>query len=305
MRYPRLAGSLVLAAGFVWLTVPATPSAAQTPADAYRKEAKRPSDVISLMPQFKDGSKEVNPKGPDGAKNVDALKRMAEYLVFPVTHSEFYTTTIERKTAEGKKIDLGQLDRDKTLDGVLFELDRYVLVPETRSKSPTNQYEFIQEFGKVLDAAATSILNDPSNTPPPVKLNAVRALAVACKSGAKAHAKTVTDLLTNKKWPLYIKYHALKAAENLLAAGDVMELQGPNPWKHSIPDADVAAIVNAIEAIIGEMNKSLGEPAAEPAKAAAAPAGAKPATPPAKPAEPDSTKTPRTGRSRSSCASRR
>src|SRR6516225_7269070 len=40
MRHPRLAGSLVLAAGFVWLSVPPTRSAAQQSADAFRKEVK-------------------------------------------------------------------------------------------------------------------------------------------------------------------------------------------------------------------------------------------------------------------------
>jgi hypothetical protein len=138
-------------------------------------------------------------------------------------------------------------------------------------------------------------LNDPSNTPPPVKLNAVRALAVACRSGAKVHAKTVLNLLTDAKWPLYIKYHALKAAENLLAAGDQLALsEGQFPWKHSIPDADVAALVKAIEGIIGQMNRQFATAPVEPVKAAepakpAAPATnpqAKPATPPAKPAEP-------------------
>jgi hypothetical protein len=284
MRHPRLAGSLVLAAGFVWLSVPPTPSAAQQPTDAFRKEAKRPpTDIITMMPQFKDGSKAVDPKGPDGAKNVDALKQMAEYLVNPVTRREFYNTSIERKLDGGKK-DLSLPDRDKTLEGVLSELDRYVLVPEARSKSPANQYEFVQEFGKALDAAITAILNDPSNTPPPVKLNAVRALAVACKSGAKAHAKTVTNLLTDPKRPLYLKYHALKAAENLLAAGDVLELQDRNPWKHSISDADLAALVKAIEDIIVQMDKSFEAPPAAPTPPA------KPADPSAKPAEPQQNK---------------
>jgi hypothetical protein len=297
MRHPRLAGSLALAAGFVWLSVPPTPSAAQQSADAFRKEAKRPTtDIITMMPQFKDGSKAVDPKGPEGAKNVEALKQMAEYLVNPVTRREFFTTTIERKLDGGKK-DLSLPERDKTLEGVLSELDRYVLVPEVRSKSPANQYEFIQEFGKALDAAITAILNDPANSPAPVKINAVRALAVACKSGAKAHAKTVTDLLTDPKRPLFLKYHALKAAENLLAAGDVLELGDRNPWKHSIPDADLAALVKAIEDIIVQMDKSFEAPPAPPAPPAAptppaksstpdpATAPAKGTTPPAKPAE--------------------
>lgn len=290
MRHSRPLGMLVLGFGFVWLALPHHSTAAQpqgTLKDPYRKEAPRPgTEVNTAVTKMRDGELEVgiNPKGPNGPKHQEYLKKMAEFLVFPVTHKEFYTTTIERKTPEGKKIDLGLPDRDKTLEGILFELERYVAVPDARSKAPTNQSEYIQEFGKALDAAVQSILNDPSNTPPPVKLNAVRALAVACKSGARVHAKTVISLLTEDKWPLYLKVHALHAAENLLAAGDIRELQGPNPHRHSIPDDDLTALVKAIEGIIVRMNKDIN-PQAE-AAATPAPAPAKPTTPTPPPAAP-------------------
>jgi hypothetical protein len=276
----RLTGLLVFSVGLIGLV--GSRSAAQPPGgvrDSYRKEAKRPlTEVFSLMTSMKDGVTEV--KGADAAKNAEAMKQMAEFVIAPITHSELYHPSIERRSESNpnKVLNLGQAEADKTLDGVLFELGRYVVVPDARSKVPANQSEYVQEFGKALEAAIAPILNDQSNAPPPLKINAVRALAVACKSGAKAHAKTVIDLLTNdKKWPLYVQYHALKAAENLLAAGDFLELQGPNPWKHSISDADLAAIVKAVEAIIVKMNKQFPtatEPAA-PAKAANPPATGK------------------------------
>ena len=56
-------------------------------------------------------------------------------------------------------------------------------------------------------------------------------------------------LTAEQRGRLILWCHALHAAENLLAAGDVRELQGPNPHKHSIPDADLAAIVKAIASI--------------------------------------------------------
>ncbi len=228
MRHPRLFGSLVLTSGFICLILPsqpmsAQPLSAQPPGgikDSYRKEAPRPSsDVTSAMTEMRDGKIEIgiNPKGPDGAKHQEYLKKTAEFLIFPVTHREFYSPSIERRT-ESKRLELGLPDKDKTLEGVLYELERYVLLPDARSKSANNQYEYIQEFGRALDTAINAILKDPSNTPPPVKLNAVRALVVACKSGAKVHAKTVLYLLTDEKVPRYLKVQALKAAENLLCS---------------------------------------------------------------------------------------
>ncbi len=76
-----------------------------------------------------------------------------------------------------------------------------------------------------------------------------------------------------------------------------LELQGPNPYKHSIPDADLAAIVNATEAIITQMNKALEPPmATAPVKPVTPTTPAPPATPAkagdpvAKPAEPPANK---------------
>jgi hypothetical protein len=69
-------------------------------------------------------------------------------------------------------------------------------------------------------------------------------LAVACKSGAHAHYPTVTALLTNANTPTEIKYYALQAAANLLAAYDVNDYA---IRKHSHGPKEVGALVQAVQ----------------------------------------------------------
>jgi hypothetical protein len=94
-------------------------------------------------------------------------------------------------------------------------------------------------------------LVEGTNPEPIVRLNAMRVLAVACKSGAAAHYPTVTALLKNANTPTQIKYYALQAAGNLLAAYDVNEYK---IRKHSHGPKEVGELVAAVQECVVNPN---------------------------------------------------
>jgi hypothetical protein len=111
-------------------------------------------------------------------------------------------------------------------------------------------------MGIALDAALKPIIQ--SHPERIVRINATRMLASAAKSGAPAHWPTVTALLNdtfyqtkdkagkliNLPTPTEIKYYALQAAANLLAAYDVVEY---SVRKHSNNPKEVAALIKAVQ----------------------------------------------------------
>ena len=82
---------------------------------------------------------------------------------------------------------------------------------------------------------------------------------MAARSGAPAHAKTITELLTNQffkadgkptETPPDVLFWALKAAENLLAASDPCALGTPNAARHTVQDEDLVPLVRALNDIV-------------------------------------------------------
>src|SRR5262249_54190521 len=107
------------------------------------------------------------------------------------------------------------------------------------------------------DALKDVILKHPDRI---VKVNATRMLAIACKSGAHAHYPTVTALITQPEIqvngvmvpiPPEVKYYALQAAGNLLAAHNLASynaIQGAYlDRNHSIDVGPIAALVLALQ----------------------------------------------------------
>ena len=95
---------------------------------------------------------------------------------------------------------------------------------------------------------------------------------MAAQTGAPAHAKTITALLTNQffkgpdgkpaETPPDVLYWALKAAENLLAAPDPSALGTPNAARHTIKDEDLVPLVRAINDMVLNNPKGLAEKSA-------------------------------------------
>jgi hypothetical protein len=140
--------------------------------------------------------------------------------------------------------------------GVLRDLERFLLTPTLVTPVKPEQADYIREMGIALDAALKPIIQ--SHPERIVRINATRLLASAAKSGAPAHWPTVTALLNdtfyqtkdkagkliNLPTPTEIKYYALQAAANLLAAYDVVEY---SVRKHSNNPKEVAALIKAVQ----------------------------------------------------------
>jgi hypothetical protein len=169
----------------------------------------------------------------------------------------------------------------KALDGpngILAELEQRVLVPTPSTKlvDRVAQFNYVRELGEALDPALKElILKHPERI---VRVNATRMLAIACKSGAWSHYATVTALLTDPQVPAEVKYYALQAAGNLLAAYDVdayiPSKGGYDNRKHSFrkgdlteggkqdpdlePDRPIGQLVAALEKAVLEPASLLG-----------------------------------------------
>lgn len=230
----------------------------------YRLDAKGPTgavldnlpgDMIIRMGELKDGK--LLTRGPEEKANRELFRQVAQYYVFKVTHDHFYTAN-----------DTGELkakNPDNTIDGVLAELEnRFILVPPTDGQRLTGaQMDYIMEFGAALDAAVVAVL---SNKMPPaiIRVNAARMLALAAKTGAPAHGKTILALLNNTffkrdakpvETPPEVLYHTLRAAEGFFAAQDPRQIGTPRVGYHwlmyrgeDLPD--LLALIKELEKMV-------------------------------------------------------
>ena len=231
-----------------------------------------PPDLRSKVFEWKNGEKEMQvPSNPKAAKDLELL---AKIVIYRVTDRKYFTPSIEQKIGFGKNEHsvLANPESDQTMDGVMTEINRYVLVPKPSEKSPYFQVEYIQEFGKATDAAIRDVLKKAGNDPKAaiVRVNAGRALASVCRSGATAHVPLLIDLIKDDSTPTELQFWALKAAENLIDASDIIRAVDGRPEFHALKDMDLARLVNVLESAITRYSL------------AAAPPGA-PAPPPAPP----------------------
>src|SRR5262249_42969035 len=103
--------------------------------------------------------------------------------------------------------------------------------------------DYIREFGAALDTALKDVIEKNPDARI-IRVNATRMLAAACRSGATAHYPTVLGLLTNPTTPPEVKYYALQAAGNLLAAYDVNNYP---PRAHTAKPKEVAPLIAALQ----------------------------------------------------------
>lgn len=262
---------------------------------SYRLETKPlPSDATLRMFERRDGK--VKTSGPDVKANRDLFRQVAQAFVYKVTQEQYYTA-----------IESGELKArpyDQTLASVFNDLNSYILVPPapTDNRRLTfDQAEYIKEFGAALDEAIRAALTAKGMPPTVIRVNAARMLAFAARSGAPAHAKTITALLNNQFYkgrdgkpaetPPEVLYYALKAAANLLSAYDPIARGGTDEYRNTVPAADLVPLVQALDRMVLEgppvashaaeldpsrtLNAPLAgntPPPAAPAKAAPAPA---------------------------------
>jgi hypothetical protein len=186
-----------------------------------------------------------------------AFASFAKYYADLVAHPTVYKAMQDPKIgATGPRVPT--LDWD-TNTGVLRDLERFIMVPDPANRIAANdprpkvgpdQADYIRELGTALDAALKPLL-EGANPERIVRVNAARVLASACKSGAHAHYPTVTALLKNANTPPEVKYYALEAAGNLLAAYDLVEYR---VRLHSHGPKEVGELVQAVQECVTNPN---------------------------------------------------
>jgi hypothetical protein len=206
------AWTLLVAAGFALAGPPASgrqePPAPPLP--------RKNSSVTEKVTTYRDAQRS-NIKDEQKEAKV-AFAAFAKYYADVVAHPSVY------KAPQEFKLDTPGV-RVPTIDGsegILVDLDRFLMVPQPGGKAGREQADYITELGLALDNALKPHIETHPDTI--VRVNAARVLAHACKSGAPAHFPTVTALLSNANTRTEIKYHLFHAAANLLAAHDPDEL---------------------------------------------------------------------------------
>jgi hypothetical protein len=243
MTFIRSAAFLLLAGVGFALAVPAAAPARQKDEGLPR----RPSGLSEMSTYRQAG---VPPGEIEKAKKTFAA------------FAEYHAALIASPTVYRATLDFRPDPLIPTLDSIIGEVNRQVLIPTPNptlgQKVGPENADYIRELGAALDAALKGVIE--SNPERIVKVNATRMLAAAAQSGAVAHYPTVTGLLTRKDIPLEVKYHTLKAAENLLAAYDLNDYQSR---KHSAKPKEVGDLVRAVEdVIVNPAVLSAGAPAA-------------------------------------------
>jgi hypothetical protein len=163
----------------------------------------------------------------------------AKYYADVVANPMVYKATLDPKGGPGAPR-VPSIDRNNQT-GILLELDRYILEPNLTTKVGNEKADYIRELGIAFDAVLKPLIETHAERI--VRINAARILAEVCRSGATAHWSTVTALLTNENTLTEVKYYALHAAGNLLAAYDLNEYKSR---KHSNDSKEVGALVQAI-----------------------------------------------------------
>jgi hypothetical protein len=171
------------------------------------------------------------------AKQLFAI--IAKYYADVLANPAVYRAPLELKLGAGGPR-VPTVDRNNQT-GILLELDQFILKPAPGSKINAEKADYIRELGVAFDAALKPLIEN--NQERIVRINAARVLADMCRSGATAYWPTVTGLLTSANIPPEVKYYALHAAANLLAAYDVSDY---GSRKHSNGPKEVAALVQAI-----------------------------------------------------------
>ncbi len=253
MTQNRWRSFAVLSSSFLLGVIFVTSVAGQTTANLkdYRLEPKQPAgELLTKMIDLRTGR--VRVKGPDYEANKQVIQQYAQFLIFRATFESYYnlpdTGELKPRTSE------------QNFDNVISDLNSQILVPTPEGdlkKLTVIQSEYIDEFAEQIEKAVAAVY--AKNPPAIIRVNTARLFALAAKSGAPAHAKTVIAMLTNTYFkaagkatetPPEVLYYALKAAENLLASHDPKALFSDQASRHSLIPADLTALVKILEEMV-------------------------------------------------------
>jgi len=222
---------MLLAAGGFALVSLSGPIQGRQPA---KDELPKQPPEYSSVSAFKNAS---SISANDMKKAKDAFAAFAKYNAEYISHAKVYSTPqefIPPAVKFGGPV--------QTTDQLITELNRHILIPLPDSKIDADKADYIRELGAALDKELKAVIEQ--NPAPVVRVNAMRMLAGACKSGATAHYSTITNFISNANTPVEVKYYAFQAAGNLLSAYDLNDYQ---PRKHSHKAPEVTALIMSLQ----------------------------------------------------------
>ena len=228
----------LLAAGGFALAIAFQPATAQPAKDDFPKP---PPNIFA----FKDNA------GADLNKAKSAFVTFAKYNADFISHAKVYSLPQEFVPPKGPPV--------PTTESLINEMNRSILVPLPESKIGVDQADYIRELGIALDTELKIVIERSSV--PVVRVNAMRMLAAACKSGAQVHWPTVTGFIASAKTPTEVKYYAFQAAGNLLAAYDLNDYQ---TRKHAHKPKEVNDLVAVLQAAVAKPGAIMPVPAGTP-----------------------------------------
>ncbi|HVL13428.1 MAG TPA: hypothetical protein VM529_12750, partial [Gemmata sp.] len=206
--------TLLAAAGFALLP--------RSAAVAQDKEPPLPSKSTASFTRVNEYKSDPRKVSGELAQAKDHMKAFAKYYADFLAHPLVY-----RVIQDPAKLPQGVLLSSLNIDEKIAEMGRYLAEPQPNNRSAADSSQvrynsdyadFIRELGAALDESLMKLVREhPERI---VRVNAMRAYIVACKTGAAPHWPTVTNLLKDPKTRPEIKILALQAAANLFAAYD-------------------------------------------------------------------------------------
>lgn len=168
-----------------------------------------------------------------------AFKAFAKYYADVIAHPAVWKASLELKNDPFNPVPV--IDGP---NGILHDIDRYLLEPTPTGSTGTNREpgDYIREMGAAFDEVLKDLIEKrPEQI---VRVNAARVLAHVARTGAPAHFPTVTNLLASPKTPPEVKYYLFRAAAGLLGAIDTND---PKVRKHAAEPKVVGALVKVLE----------------------------------------------------------
>lgn len=213
-------------AGFALLSLPSLAPALQPEKDDLPQKTSAYNQVSRL-------------KAAGGLSDPKAAKEtfagFAKFMADYIAHPKVYTAPQEFR------LEPASAPPPYTPEFLIREVERHVLVPMPNGKVGRNDADYMRGLAEALDSALKDKIE---NSDLIVRINAMRLLAAACRSGERVHYPTVTTILTNANTPPAVKYYGFQAAGNLLAAYDFNNYQSR---QHTGDPKEVSAMIAALQ----------------------------------------------------------